>query len=198
MSTIKPRNADDLTLDELALAAIDMDRVLEREPQLSDFGFGVYDPRSKTPEERIADLRLNREYVRAPRSLAQFMAARGWLRQFRKIKASNRRGTSYGLKHCAQDDIGYVTNGVFIAAAIGAPEHMTQFLETGDGGSIHVNDITYSRDGYPFAILPDGDSRRLANVVEVLEKILATRARAAIAAEEARLAEVHQKATRLA
>jgi hypothetical protein len=118
MSIIRPRNADDLTPAELASAAIDMDRVLEREPQLGDFGFGVWDPRSKTPEERIADLRLNRDLIRAPRSLAQFMAARGWLRQFCKIKALNRRGTSYGLKHDAEDDIGYVTNGCFIAAAI--------------------------------------------------------------------------------
>jgi hypothetical protein len=118
MSTIRPRNEDDFTPAELASAAIDMDRVLEREPLLGDFGFGVWDPRSKTPEERAADLRLNREYIREPRSLAQFMAARGWLRQFRKIKALNRRGTSYGLKHDAEDDIGYVTNGCFIAAAI--------------------------------------------------------------------------------
>jgi hypothetical protein len=118
MSTTRPRNEDDLTPAELASAAIDMDRVLEREPLLGDFGFGVWDPRSKTPEERAADLRLNREYIREPRSLAQFMAARGWLRQFRKIKALNRRGTSYGLKHDAEDDIGYVTNGCFIAAAI--------------------------------------------------------------------------------
>jgi hypothetical protein len=118
VSAIGPRNADDLTPDELASAAIDMDRVLEREPQLGDFGFGVYDPRSKTPEERAADLRRNRDLIREPRSLAQFMAARGWLRQFSRLKASNRRGTSYGLKHFAEDDIGYVTNGVFIAAAI--------------------------------------------------------------------------------
>ena len=53
-----------------------------------------------------------------PRSLAEFTAARGWLRRFAKIKALNRRGSSYGLKHCAEDDIGYVTNGCFIGAAI--------------------------------------------------------------------------------
>jgi hypothetical protein len=41
-----------LTPYELASAAIDMDLVLEREPRLGDFGFGVRDPRSKTPEER--------------------------------------------------------------------------------------------------------------------------------------------------
>jgi hypothetical protein len=30
----------------------------------------------------------------------------------------NKCGTSYGLKHWAEDSIGNVTNGVFIAAAI--------------------------------------------------------------------------------
>jgi hypothetical protein len=49
MSAMRPRNADDLTPAELASAAIDMDLVLAREPQLGDFGFGVCDPRSKTP-----------------------------------------------------------------------------------------------------------------------------------------------------
>lgn len=72
--------------------------MLEREPQLGDFGFGVS---SKTPEERVADLLRNRDLIREPRSLAQFMAARAWLRRFGKIRALNRRGTSYGLKHCA-------------------------------------------------------------------------------------------------
>jgi hypothetical protein len=46
------------------------------------------------------------------------MAARQWLSQFGRIKALNRRGTSCGLKHVAEHDIGYITNGAFIAAAI--------------------------------------------------------------------------------
>ena len=117
MSAIRPRNADDLTPAELATAAIDMDRVLEREPQLSDNGFKQFE-RHQSQAERDAEFLKWREDLREPRSLARFMAARGWLKQFRKIKALNRGGTSYGLKHCAEDDIGYVTNGVFIAAAI--------------------------------------------------------------------------------
>jgi hypothetical protein len=68
--------------------------------------------------EHEAEFNRWREDMRTPRSLAQFMAARGWLRQFSKIKAPNKCGTSYGLKHCAEDDIGYTTNGCFIAAAI--------------------------------------------------------------------------------
>ena len=82
MSAIRPRNADDLTPAESATAAIDMDLVLEREPQLGDFGFGVY---AKTPEERAADLLRNRDLIREPRSLAQVMAASpafGWRNTF--------------------------------------------------------------------------------------------------------------------
>jgi hypothetical protein len=111
MSRVRPRNADDLTSAELATAAIDMDHVLEAEPLLSDNGL-----KYRGLDEQ--DFIRWREDIRAPRSLAQFMAARSWLGRFRKIKAPNRRGTSYGLKHCAEDDIGYSTNGVFIAAAI--------------------------------------------------------------------------------
>jgi hypothetical protein len=99
-------------------AAADMERVLEQEPQLNDFGFGAHDPRSLTPEERAAYVAKNREFIRAPRSLAQFLAARRWLARFAKLKSLNTRGSSYGLKHVAAHDIGYVTNGVFIAAAI--------------------------------------------------------------------------------
>jgi hypothetical protein len=111
MSTVRPRNADELTSTELATAATDMDRVLKDEPLLSDNGLKCDD----IEEGRFLEWR---EDIRRPDSLARFMAARGWLRQFSKIKSVNKAGTSYGLKHCAEDDIGYLTNGCFIAAAI--------------------------------------------------------------------------------
>jgi hypothetical protein len=117
MSTIRPCNAEDLTPDELATAAIDMDLVLEREPLLSDNGFKQLRGHQSLAEHEAKFLKW-REDMREPRSLAQFMAARGWLRRFGKLKSVNKSGTSYGLKHMAEDDIGYVTNGVFIAAAI--------------------------------------------------------------------------------
>ena len=114
---MRPRTEDDLTPAELATAAIEMNRILEREPLLSDNGLKQL--RGRRPlAEHEAEFTRWREDMRTPRSLAQFMAARGWLRQFSKIKAPNKCGTSYGLKHCAEDDIGYTTNGCFIAAAI--------------------------------------------------------------------------------
>jgi hypothetical protein len=148
MRTVRPRDVDDLTPAELAAAAIDMDRVLEREPLLSDNGFKQLRGRLRLAEHNAQFLKW-REDMRQPRFLAQFMAARGWLRQFGKVKAPNRLETSYGLKHWAEDDIGYVTNGVFIAAAIAegcrhAPQCTTPMRKNRtfrDGGTMYQIDL---------------------------------------------------------
>jgi hypothetical protein len=118
MSDPPPASAEGLTAAELAAALADMERVLAQEPMLNDFGFGAFGWRSLTPEERAAAMAKDRERIREPGSLAQFLAARRWLAGFAKLKSLNQRGSSYGLKHHAAHDIGYVTNGVFIAAAI--------------------------------------------------------------------------------
>jgi hypothetical protein len=113
----RPAVEADFTPDQIAVAAADMARILEREPELSDFGYGLSDF-EKTPEERRARFEKDRQAIREPDSLVQFLTACRWLGQFAKIKVLNKRGTSYGLKHIAEKEIGYVTNGVFIAAAI--------------------------------------------------------------------------------
>jgi hypothetical protein len=102
----------------LTKAAADMKRVLSGVSELGDFGFGVFDARKKTVEQRQAELMQERDDIQQPSALAAFVATRIWLRQFSKIKTLNRAGSSYGLKHVAECDVGYITNGVFIAAAI--------------------------------------------------------------------------------
>jgi hypothetical protein len=114
---MRPADETDFTPSQLEAAAVAMARILEQEPELSDFGYGLSDS-EKTHEERAAEFHRNRQSIREPDSLAQFLAACRWLSQFAKTKSLNRRGTSYGLKHIAERDIGYITNGVFIAAAI--------------------------------------------------------------------------------
>jgi hypothetical protein len=116
----RPREAlpEGFTVAELAAAAVEMDRVLVAEPELTDFGYGVFAQERKTAEARQTEFAQHRETIRRPISLAQFIAARRWLSQWGKLKSLNQRGSSYGLKHVAEDEIGYVTNGVFIAAAI--------------------------------------------------------------------------------
>jgi hypothetical protein len=93
-------------------------RALDAEPLLNDFGYGVFDGHRMSKQQKSAKIAADRAAMFEPRSLEQFEAVRAWLRQFPKIKQVNRRVTSYGLKHVAEHDIGYVTNGVFIAAAI--------------------------------------------------------------------------------
>ena len=71
------------------------------------------------PKERAAELRRQREIIRDDRALGQssWPLAFGSSR-FDKIKAPSQIGSSYGLKHVAEAEIGYTTNGAFIAAAI--------------------------------------------------------------------------------
>jgi hypothetical protein len=89
-----------------------------RYPELTDFGFGVGNQHNLTPAEREEKFRINRAKMFEDRSLLQFIRARAWLQEQGMRKTLNRRGTSYGLKHIAAHDIGYVTNGIFIAAAV--------------------------------------------------------------------------------
>jgi hypothetical protein len=118
MAGIPPIDPDTLSPQILTEAADEMRRVLAHQPQLGDFGFGVYDPRRKTAAEREAGLAKERNDICSPSALAAFVVTRDWLRQHNKRKTINKTGTSYGLKHVAEKDVGYITNGVFIAAAI--------------------------------------------------------------------------------
>jgi hypothetical protein len=133
----------------LESAAIDMANVLEREPELGDFGFGVFHPRSKTLEQRAAELRRQREAIREPRALAQFLAARLWLRHFNKTKGPSRLGTSYGLKHVMQYAIDcYVTNGVFIAAAIAESFVVRRVSDSSPNAWFNISARAWGRNGH--------------------------------------------------
>jgi hypothetical protein len=111
-------------------------RILIAHPQLSDFGYGgVYGAETLDREEYARQLKANRAKLLEPLSLARFPAAVAWLSAFPKIGALNRRGTSYGLKHVAARHIsgvpGYVTNGVFICAAIAAGFNRVIIMQKG-------------------------------------------------------------------
>jgi hypothetical protein len=111
-------DADPALCDAIA----DILLAVTRYPELTDFGFGVYGERRRrlSPEEREAEFQVNRAKMFEECSLLQFISARAWLQGQQKRKTINKMGTSYGLKHVAEHDFGYVTNGIFIAAAISA------------------------------------------------------------------------------
>jgi hypothetical protein len=101
-------------------AAKQVARILASEPELGSFGFGVYDASNKPPQQRAEELQRDRAAILDEYHIHQFIVAREWLSQFPKTKAPNKTGTSYDLKHVPEDEIGYVSNGAFIAAAIAA------------------------------------------------------------------------------
>lgn len=87
-------------------------------PELTAFGFGVFKERRLSEEEKAKQPAEERNRLLEPRSVDEFKRARVWLRDKPRTKHPNRRMTSYGLKHVAEKQIGYVTNGMFIAAAL--------------------------------------------------------------------------------
>lgn len=94
----------------------DIKRIMDKVPNLNDFGIGVYNERKKKPDAREKELAEGKtqllDSVEACNKVCK------WLSAVAKIKTINDNRSSYGLKHIAEVDIGYVTNGVFITAAI--------------------------------------------------------------------------------
>jgi hypothetical protein len=110
--------------------------ILDDHPELGDFGFGVFRGRSKSPEERAAELARKRDNLLS-HGRDGFERARRWLRDQPRTKLPNRRiGTSYGIKHTAEREIGYITNGQFIAAAIAEGYEIKR---DGDGPNAYIS-----------------------------------------------------------
>lgn len=95
----------------------DLQRIIDQVPMLNDHGISVYNAKRCTPEERAKELEAGRAHLM--RSLPKCNKVCAWLEGIKPTKRPNGRiGTSYSLKHIAEREIGYITNGVFIAAAV--------------------------------------------------------------------------------
>jgi len=106
----------------------DINAVLEKFPDLTAHGAGVYEAHRLSPDERKAKLKEGQD--RLLRDVETFDKVVGWLSAHpeARIKTINRRHSSYGWKHVAERSLGtYVSNGIFIAAAVhlGYPYHRT-------------------------------------------------------------------------
>jgi len=89
--------------------------VMDQHPQLGRFGIGV-DPGHKTREVLEAELAESR--VALAKREAAVHEIVGWLRDHDLTSIKTPSAGSYTLKHLVEEDIGYVTNGEFIAAAL--------------------------------------------------------------------------------
>jgi hypothetical protein len=86
-------------------------------PNLTAFGVGIYGGgRGMTRDERERDLREGQAHLLSMES--DFVKTCEWLESIEKRKTINPNHSSYGLKHLAEKSVGYITNGLFIAAAI--------------------------------------------------------------------------------
>lgn len=97
--------------------ARDLVRIMEVHPTLTNHGFGIYRDANDTPADHRRKLDEGR------RALAddaeRIKKIMDWLQQnVDIIQSINTRRSSYNLKHIVEDDIGYVTNGAFIAACL--------------------------------------------------------------------------------
>lgn len=104
--------------------------IIERKDfgHLTDHGFGTYHVANHSPEERKAAFARDREDLLSAESAVAFDGACVFLAECQPAlrTASGRNGTSYGLKHVCEEwreyvrgeKNGYLTNGVFIVAAI--------------------------------------------------------------------------------
>ena len=95
----------------------DIEKAISKLPELTIFGVGIYENgRGLSKPER--DRKFQEDQESLIQSVEPFDKTCAWLSQIEKIKSINTRRSSYGLKHIAEKDIGYIANGVFIAAAI--------------------------------------------------------------------------------
>jgi hypothetical protein len=94
----------------------DIAAVIGKIPELSAYGIGYPSDLYRTPEERKAWLR--EQQARLLGDVDGCSRAEAWLRGKRKRRTVNGHCTSYWLKHVAEKEVGYITNGAFIAAAI--------------------------------------------------------------------------------
>ena len=94
--------------------------VLLKLPELTPNGVGLYEDFSRkymAPETRAEMLKV--EQTRLLNDVAGFDAACSWLRPLARIAIVNKKHTTYGLKHIMERaDFGYVSQGIFIAAAV--------------------------------------------------------------------------------
>lgn len=95
----------------------DIEAVMREIPELGDFGVGIFNQgRGKSLEERRAEREAEKRALLNSADICTKICE--WLADFEMTKAINHKHSSYGLKHLAEKEIGYITNGAFIAAAV--------------------------------------------------------------------------------
>lgn len=129
-----------------AAATVAIQNVLERTPRLSARGIGFGQPRRnedrswQTPQQKYAEFMEEREECLTPAAADQFLLSLSLLSRIPRTKTVRSGTGSYRLKHIAENyacafpeggKLGprYVSNGMFIAAAIHAGFKLKTYVD---------------------------------------------------------------------
>lgn len=144
-----------------ALARIELRRILDAHPLLTQRGFDsawmrVSGEREKPLNERLLLLHeRRREAYECDWGFDQFELAWIYLSRQQKIRSINRRTSSYGLKHCAEDLMrrfghfkplgNYVSNGMLIAAAYSLGFEVKMIAPDDYNAYLNISMVTVNR-----------------------------------------------------
>lgn len=94
--------------------------ILQQHPRLNFGGYGLgCGERKLSPSERMGKIDGLRAHLLDDESIAQIGKVCDWINANLEMqKTTNLRMSSYGLKHVVEKEIGYVSNGQFIVAAL--------------------------------------------------------------------------------
>lgn len=94
----------------------DIADVIKKIPQLNSFGIGLFkNGRGLNATQQETKLKEGQEELLG--MTKECTAICDWLRNKSRITTINKRHSSYGLKHIAEKETAYITNGAFICAA---------------------------------------------------------------------------------
>lgn len=85
----------------------DIEKIIQEVPELTSNGIA-----------NKSDSSFDESRERLLNSGAEIAKIANWLSGINKIKSINTHRSSYGMKHIAEIELGYISNGAFIAAAI--------------------------------------------------------------------------------
>ena len=94
-----------------------IEQALDTLPTLTAYGVGIFEHgRGLSMQEAQKEVAKKKDILLS--DTADFEKICTWLEAIQKTPTINLNYTSYDLKHIAERQVGYATNGTFIAAAI--------------------------------------------------------------------------------
>lgn len=133
-------------------------------PDLTAFGFGIFEDRTKSAAEKQAEFEKKRADMLSAFSIEQFKRAVAFLKTRSKRATISRKQSSYGLKHEVEryfagqgESDKYVSNGMFIAAAV----HLGfKFERSGPNAYFNIGAYRMTDGARPLEDVGPGDRRK--------------------------------------